>query len=71
MKCVAAEGSLEEFYNDKHKRDTPNTRKIVEGTRCPFYTIGKLSLPVADTLTRQQQDNNLNPKAQHCFCTMV
>ena len=51
-----------------------NTRKIVEGTRGPFYTIGRSSLPAADTLRKQhntRQGNNMITKAQHRFCTMV
>ena len=35
--------------------------KNVEGTRGPFYTIVRSSLPVADTLTRQQQDKTRQP----------
>ena len=31
------------------------TRKIVEGTRGPFYTIGRSSLPAADTLRRRRR----------------
>ena len=31
-----------------------STRNVVEGTRGPFYTIGRLSLPAADTLRRKQ-----------------
>ena len=32
-----------------------NTRNIVEGTRGPFYTIGRSSLVTADTLIRKQK----------------
>ena len=43
-------------------------KKIVEGTRGPFYTIGSSSLPAADTLTRQQdktrQDNKTTRQQQ-------
>ena len=39
------------------------TRNIVEGTWGPFYTIGRSSLPTADTLTRQQ-DNKTTRQQQ-------
>ena len=58
------------------------TRKVAEVTRGPFYTIGRFSdhhwpeshqQGVADTLRRrkQKQKQNVDPKAQHRFCTMV
>ena len=31
------------------------TRNIVEGSRGAFYTIGRLSLPAADTLRRRRK----------------
>ena len=42
-----------------------NNKNIAEGTRGPFYTIGRSSLPTADTLRRRRRKKNLNPKAQH------
>ena len=39
-----------------------NIRKIVEGTRGPFYTIGRSSLPAADTLTRQDNKTTRQDK---------
>ena len=35
------------------------TRKVVEGTRGPFYTIGRSSLPAADTLRRRRRRINI------------
>ena len=40
-------------FNVSHSLNSSTTRKIVEGTRSPFYTIGRSSLPAADTLTRR------------------
>ena len=61
--------------NTNNKEKTVKiTRKVVEGTRGPFYTIGRSSLPAADTLRRRRRrkkTQNVNPKAQHRFCTMV
>ena len=46
-------------------RDTPENiealslfqnKNIAEGTRGPFYTIGRLSLPTADTLRKQNKE---------------
>ena len=48
------------------------TSKIVEGTRGPFYTIGRSFLPTAETLRRTYYYYcKLIPKAQHRSCTMV
>ena len=46
---------------------------IVKGTQGLLYTIGRSSLLTLDTLRRLQGNNNKNmiPKAQHCFCIMV
>ena len=48
-------------------------KNIAEGTRGPFYTTGRLSLPAADTLTRRRTYYycKLIPEAQHRSCTMV
>ena len=49
-----------------------NNKNIAEGTRGPFYTIGRSSLPTAETLERRRRRRkNVIPKAQHLFCTMV
>ena len=34
------------------------TRKVAEGTRGLFYTIGRSSLPAADTLRRRRKKKN-------------
>ena len=50
-------------------------KNIAEGPRGPFYTIGRSYLPTADTLRRRRRKHtntqNVSPKAQHRFCTMV
>ena len=50
-------------------------KNIAEGTRGPFYTIGRSSFPAAETLRRRRRrrrrKKNMIPKAQHRFCTMV
>ena len=57
------------FYPNQH---IIISRKIVEGTRGLFYTIGRSSLPTAETLRRRRRrKKNMIPKAQHRFCTMV
>ena len=41
----------------------------------PFYSIGRSSLPAAYILRRRRRKHtntqNVSPKAQHRFCTMV
>ena len=47
-------------------------KNIAEGTQGPFYTIGRSSLPTAETLRRRRRrKKNMIPRAQHRFCTMV
>ena len=37
---------------------------IMEGTRGPFYTIGRLSLPAADTLRRRKSRRRRKQKPE-------
>ena len=38
------------------------TRKVAEGTRGPFFTTGRSSLPAADTLRRRRKQTNKKHK---------